>query len=206
MMVLAMIQIFLIMTMIMILRRSWREKDSYQFLRCLARVGSSQDQRTMFQVLIIIISVASMVLIMIRDRVFEAKMADNSKQTKTCEVAGPTGHTGVWSILGWISSRLIAVIRSERCATCDHNHHQRLRDRRGAGNITLVTIHIAFGWNLHNRNCRMRLHVLVQKRARVRERLHRLPEITFFSFFRVPPATKIVVTEVTSTDHTDRLL
>ena len=46
----------------------------------------------------------------------------------------------------------------------------------------------------------MRLHVLVQKRARVRERLHRLPEITFFSFFRVPPATKIVVTEVTSTD------
>ena len=53
MMVLAMIQIFLIMTMIMILRRSWREKDSYQFLRCLARVGSSQDQRTMYQVLII---------------------------------------------------------------------------------------------------------------------------------------------------------
>ena len=48
----------------------------------------------------------------------------------------------------------------------------------------------------------MRLLVLVQKRARVRERLHRLPEITFFSFFRVPPATKIVVTEVTSTDHT----
>ena len=23
------------------------------------------------------------------------KMTDNSKQTKTCEVAGPTGHTGV---------------------------------------------------------------------------------------------------------------
>ena len=104
------------MITIMILRRSWREKDSYQFLRCLARVGSSQDQRTMYQVLIIIISVASMVLIMIRDRVFQAKMTDNSKQTKTCEVAGPTGHTGVWSILGWISSRLIAVIRSERCA------------------------------------------------------------------------------------------
>ena len=51
----------------------------------------------------------------------------------------------------------------------------------------------------------MRLLVLVQKRARVREGLHRLPEITFFSFFRVPPATKIVVTEVTSTDHTDSI-
>ena len=51
----------------------------------------------------------------------------------------------------------------------------------------------------------MRLLVLVQKRARVREGLHRLPEITFFSFFRVPSATKIVVTEVTSTDHTDSI-
>ena len=131
-----MIQIFLKLIMIMILRRSWREKDSYQFLRCLARVGSSQDQRTMYQVLIIIITMASMVLIMIRDRVFEAKMADNSKQTKNCEVAGPTGHTGVWSILGWISSRLIAVIRSERCA-------------QPAITITINAWEIGGGWEYH---------------------------------------------------------